>query len=153
MDDTQGCNDGYGDEVTTEINARKTLAHAIAPHEEGTFLAIVRLVDSDGEPAVPAIEVVRHEGVGDMVAGDVDRFLKAMQLAMSYPIGGDLVICQVGESEWDAWVWNLLAGFALPLDAQQAQRFISEDLKFVTTPGGREVSIQCHNAYPIVLFS
>lgn len=153
MDDTQGCNDGYGDEVTTEINAHKTLAHAIAPHEEGTFLAIVRLVNSDGEPAVPAIEVVRHEGVGDMVAGDVDKFLKAMQLAMSYPIGGSLVIFQVGENEWDAWAWNLLAGFATPLLAKQAQRFISEDLKFVTIPGEREISINCHNAYHIALFS
>lgn len=139
--------------MPTEINSHRTLAHAIAPHEQGTFLALVRVTDSDGEAAVYAIEVVRDRKLGDLVSGDVGGLLEAMQLALTLPSGGDLVIFQAEEDEWSAWMWNLLAGSTIPVEAQKAQEFISGDLNLVLVSGEGEIHIRCHNAYPIVLLS
>lgn len=136
--------------MNTHIDAHRMLGNALAPHGEGTFLAIARTTSSDGETVAPAIEVVRHKDLGSTVQGDIDTFLKVMHLAMTYPVGGELVFCGVqDERAWDVWAWDLLAGSAIPMGAQRAKRFIEDELKIRSDGTRRNVHMKCHQAYPL----
>lgn len=134
--------------MLTGIDAHRTLACALAPHPEGDILVIVR-VRFGGDTFTPALSVVRGKGLGSTMEGDVDDFMVTLRMALTRPVGGELIVCRVREPAWDAWAWGLLAGAAVPMEAPRAQKFISEELRMRFDRDRGEVLVKCHNAYPL----